>query len=248
MTQPDPALLHELAPSGRLRLALAMAPSPTAFFAAKDPASGEPRGVTVELGRAMAQALGVPLDLVPFPNSGELTAAAATGAWDITFMPKDAERAQQVDFGPAYSVVESTYLVPAGSGIGSIAAVDRPGTRIVAIANTTTARSAQRTSKHAQVQQVRSVDEMIKMAQNNQADAFALSHDAFAVLLAQLPGARVLDGHFQAVGVCVAVPRNRPLALRYAGGFVENAKRTGLVRRALDDCGFHNAVVAPPEP
>ena len=57
-------------------------------------------------------------------------------------MPQDAERAKKVDFGPAYYFISSTYLVPAGSKIQSIDEVNRPGVRIVAISNTTTARSA----------------------------------------------------------------------------------------------------------
>jgi polar amino acid transport system substrate-binding protein len=45
-------------------------------------------------------------------------------------------------FGPAYCLVESTYMVTAASGIRTLAEVDRPGVRVVGIANTTTIRAA----------------------------------------------------------------------------------------------------------
>lgn len=237
--------LQELAPEGNLRIAIAVAPTPSPFFAAIDPATGGPAGVTVSLGLAMAREFDIPAELVSYPNSGELTEAAANGEWDVAFMPKDEERAKKVDFGPAYFIIESTYLVHAGSPIRSIAEVNRPGIRVIGIANTTTVRSVRRTAPQATVEEVRSVGEMLEMARSGQADAFALSHDAFASLLPQVPGARVLDGHFQAVGVCVAVPKNRPVALRYVGGFVERGKGSGLIRRALNGAGFNDALVAP---
>ena len=91
-------------------------------------------------------------------------------------------------------MIESTYLVPAGSAIQSIAEVNRPGVRIVAIANTTTMRSARRTAPNAAVREVPSVEEMMALARAGEGDAFALSKDAFAPMLPQLPGARVLAG------------------------------------------------------
>ena len=238
--------LDQLAPTGRLRVAVAVAPAPSAFFATKDPVSGAPRGVTVELGRALADELKLPLAFVVYPNSGELTDAAASGAWDVSFMPQDAERAKKVDFGPAYYFIESTYLVPAGSTIKSIEEVNRPGVRIIGIFNTTTARSARRTAPDASVEEVRSVDEMTELARTGRGDAFALSHDAFAGLLAKLPGARVLPGHFQSVGIAVAVPKGRAAALALVSAFIERAKESGLVRRALENAGIRVAPVAQP--
>lgn len=237
--------LDQLAPTGRLRVAIAVAPAPSAFFATRDPVCGAPRGVTVELGRALADELKLPLEFVVYPNSGELTDAAESGAWDLSFMPQDAERAKKVDFGPAYYVIESTYLVPAGTSIHSIEEVNRPGVRIVGIFNTTTARSARRTAPNASVEEVRSVEEMTERARTGRGDAFALSRDAFAGLLAKLPGARVLPGYFQSVGIAVAVPKGRPAALALVGAFIERAKAAGIVRRALENAGIRDVPVAP---
>jgi polar amino acid transport system substrate-binding protein len=241
---PNPDEFEQVAPTGRLRGGVVTAPAGSTFFAIKD-ASGAVRGVTVDLLRAFAGQLKLPLDLQVFANSGQVTDAVASGACDLAFMPRDAERAKKVDFGPAYFVIESTYLVPAGSPIRSIEEVNRPGARIVAIANTTTMRSARRTAPLASVEEVTSVDTMTEMARNRQGDAFALSADSFATLLPKLPGARVLPGSFQQTGIAVAVPKGRAGALKIASDWLNEAKRSGLVRRALDAAGFADAAVAP---
>jgi polar amino acid transport system substrate-binding protein len=241
MTSPED--LKQLAPTGQLRGGVVAAPAASAFFAIKD--KGEVKGVTVDLIRGFAAALKLPLALQVYDNSGQVTEAVAKGDCDIAFMPQDAERAKRVDFGPAYYFIESTYLVPAGSTIKSIDEVNRPGRRIVAISNTTTARSARRTASNATVEEVPSVEQMTELARQGQGDAFALSHDSFAGLLPKLPGARVLPGNFQQTGIAVAVPKGRPAALQIATELIEVAKTSGLVRRALDAAGFPDAPVAP---
>jgi polar amino acid transport system substrate-binding protein len=241
MASPDD--LKQLAPTGKLRGGVAIAPVASAFFTIKD--GGEVRGVTVDLLRAFAETLKLPLALQVYDNSGQVTDAVAKGECDIAFMPQDAERAKKVDFGPAYYFIASTYLVPAGSAIKSIDEVNRPGVRIVAISSTTTSRSARRTAPNASVEEVPSVEQMADMARKGEGDAFALSHDSFAGLLPKLPGARVLPGNFQQTGIAVAVPKGRPVALKIASDLLEGAKKSGLVRRALDRAGFSDATVAP---
>lgn len=240
----NPDALKQLAPTGHLRGGIVVSPAASAFFAIRDGQS-EVRGVTVDLMHAFADALQLPLALQIYDNSGQVTDAVATGACDVAFMPQDAERARRVEFGPAYYFISSTYLVPAGSTIQGIDEVNRPGVRIVAIANTTTARSARRTAPDATIAEVPSVDQMTEMAGAGQGDAFALSHDSFVGLLPKLPGARVLAGHFQQTGIAVAVPKGRDRALKIVSGLLDDAKTSGLVRRALDAAGFKDAEVAP---
>jgi polar amino acid transport system substrate-binding protein len=243
-SKPNPDDLKQLAPTGKLRGGIVVSPAASAFFAIKD-ASGAPRGVTIDLLHAFADALKLPLDLQVFDNSGQVTDAVASGACDVAFMPRDLTREGKVDFGPAYYFISSTYLVPAGSTIKTIDEVNRPGVRIVGISNTTTVRSARRTAPLATAEEVASVDLMTEMAAAGEGDAFALSHDSFAGLLPKLPGARVLAGHFQQTGISVAVPKGRPAALKIASALMEDAKKSGAVRRALDAAGFKDAEVAP---
>jgi polar amino acid transport system substrate-binding protein len=221
-----------------------VAPAASVFFVIEQ--GGKPRGVTVDLIGAFAEETELPLELKVFPNSGELTAAVARGDCDVAFMPQDAERAKVVDFGPAYYMIESTFLVPAGSTIRTLAEANFKGARAIVIASTTTGRSAARFLTQGSIQEVRSVDEMTAMAKAGDGDLFALSRDAFVTLLPALPGARVLDGGFQHTGIGSAVPKGRAAALKVFGDFVERAKASGLVRRALDKAGFADAEVAPP--
>jgi polar amino acid transport system substrate-binding protein len=182
----DATVTNELAPTGKLRLGVAFAPVATALFVIKD-AAGAAHGVTVDLGTVLAQALGVPVELLIAPNTGELTDALESGRIDVAFMPIDDERKKRVAFGPTYFAAESTYLVPAGSVIKSIAEVDRADVTIVGVANTTTIRSAGRTAKNAKIVAATSIDDAMAMMKAGTAHVFAMGRDALPPLQAQLP-------------------------------------------------------------
>jgi polar amino acid transport system substrate-binding protein len=240
------ASVREIAPTGSLRVAIAVGPAASTFWATRDPASGEARGVTAELAKAAAAKLGVPLRLVEYQNSGEIAAAAAKDAWDISFMPADAEREKFVDQGPPYVVYESTYLVRAGSDIRTLADVDRPGIRVGVIAGTATSRTVARSLTRASFATFAKPEAAANLLGKGELDALAMGTEALIELAKGLPGTRVLDEPVQSTGVVVTVPKNRRAAREWAAQFVEDAKADGTVRRAFDSAGFSDVAVAPP--
>ena len=114
----DAAVLKQLAPAGGLRVAIAVSPSPSAQFAIRD--GDNFRGVAVTLGRALAEKLGVPAQILPHQASGEIQNSAADDKWDVAFLPVDEERKKFVDFGNAYHLLQSTFLVVPGSPMRSV--------------------------------------------------------------------------------------------------------------------------------
>jgi polar amino acid transport system substrate-binding protein len=71
--------LKELTPTGQLRVGVAVAPARSALFVVRD-TNGKLSGVTVDLGTALANKLGVPVEFIEAHNSGELTDALASGS------------------------------------------------------------------------------------------------------------------------------------------------------------------------
>jgi polar amino acid transport system substrate-binding protein len=238
--------VRDIAPTGALRVAVAVGPAASTFWATRDPSSGQARGVTVELAKAAAEKLHVPLKLVEYPNSGGIAAAAAKDAWDITFMPADAEREKYVDQGPSYVVYESSYLLRAGSDIKEMAGVDRAGIRVGVIDGTATSRTVAKALKNASLTSFPKPEPAAELMAAGKLDALAMGRDALADLAKTLPGSRVLDGAVQSTGVVVAVPKNRAATRDWAAQFVEAAKGDGTVRHAFDSAGFNTTEVAPP--
>jgi polar amino acid transport system substrate-binding protein len=231
----DAATRAQLLPTGRLRVGIGVGPAASAFWAMRQP-DGSARGVTVALAQEAANRLGVPLDLLLLNSSGEVVEAGAIAEprWDLSFMPVDAERVARLDFGPDYYLSTSTYLAPAGSPLTSVAGANTPGIRLWGVANTTTIRASQRHAPQATHTAAASLDQVMAAIARGEVDGVALGRESLDSLLPRLPGARILDGHFHALGTAIVVPRNRPLSHAWATAFIESAKADGTVRRALD--------------
>jgi polar amino acid transport system substrate-binding protein len=244
----DPAMdavMKELVPTGTLRVAIAVAPQPSALYTIKDETNGKFRGVSVDLGSALAKELGVPVEFLPHLASGEIQNEAASGKWDVTFMPVDDERKKFVDFGNAYHLLQSTYLVAPGSKLMKVEDANEPGVRIGGVANTATFRAAHRTAPKATFVTLPGVDAAIAAMKAGDIDCIALSRESVSGLVAKIPGSRVLDGGFLNSSTAVAVSKGKPAALAYVSQFVEEAKASGLVRKAFDDVNLKNSQVAP---
>src|SRR5215831_12654036 len=234
-------LRDEIAPTGKLRVAIAISPAGGAFWCTKTEHGYA--GVPVDLGKSMAAELGVPVEYVVHQNSGQITDAAAKGTWDVTFLPKDPERESKMAFGPIYEVADATYIVKAGSTITNFATLDQAGVKVAAVNNTTTMRGAQTHLKNALVTGFQTYDEIFNLLKNGEIDAFALSRDQLNALAKKIPGTRVLDETFKKTVTAVAVPLNHPQSLAFVKTFMMEAISNGTLRKAYDANGLKDAPI-----
>jgi polar amino acid transport system substrate-binding protein len=230
------SLKDEIAPTGKLRVAIAISPAGGAFWSTKNEAGYA--GVPVDLGKEMAAQLGVPVDYVVFQNSGQITDSASKGNWDITFLPKDPERETKMSFGPVYEVADATYIVKAGSLVTNFAALDQPGIKVAAVNNTTTMRGAVAHLKNAKVTGYQTYDEIFNLLKSGEIDAFALSRDQLNAMAKKIPGTHVLDETFKQTVTAVAVPLDHPQSLAFAAKFMTDAQSNGTLRKAYDNNGL----------
>jgi len=236
----DP-LKDEIVPTGKLRVAIGISPAGGAYWSTKT--ENGYAGVPVDLGKAMAAQLGVPVEYVAYPNSGLITDAASSGAWDVTFLPKDPDRETKMSFGPVYEIADATYIVKPGSTITNFQTLDQPGVKVAAVNDTTTMRGVIAHLKNTKVTGYQTYDEIFGLLKNGEIDAFALSRDQLNAMAKKIPGTRVLDETFKQTVTAVAVPLNHPLAFAFVTKFMMEAGASGLIRKAYDDNGLKDKPV-----
>jgi len=234
-------LKDEIAPTGKLRVAIAISPAGGAFWSTKTETGYA--GVPVDLGKDMAAQLGVPVEYVVHQNSGQITDAAGKGTWDVTWLPKDPERETKMLFGPIYEVADATYIVKPGSSITNFATLDQPGIKVAAVNATTTMRGAIAHLKNAKVTGYQTYDEIFGLLKSGEIDAFALSRDQLNKMAQQIPGTRVLDETFKKTVTAVAVPLGHSQALAFVTKFMTDATTNGLLRKAYDNNGLKDSPI-----
>ena len=105
-------VVKDFAPTGKLRAALNLS---NIVLVQKDPATGEPKGITPELARELARRLGLPLEFVIFQSAGKVTDALKSGVYDVAFLAIEPARAAEIAFSAPYVLIEGTYMVPKDS-------------------------------------------------------------------------------------------------------------------------------------
>jgi polar amino acid transport system substrate-binding protein len=236
----------DLAPTGTLRAGINHG---NPILAQRDPATGELRGIIVELSRELARRIGVPVQLVPYDAAGKMTDALKTGAWDIAFLAVDPTRAAEISFTAPYLEIEGTYLVPADSPIHTVADVDREGVRIAAGAKSAYDLFLSRSLTRAQIVRAPTALEAVDAFSRDKLEAVAGVRQALATSAAKIPGTRVLEDRFMVIAQAAGVPRGRDAGARYVREFIEDVKASGFVAKALNDSGVaDSATIAPPAP
>jgi polar amino acid transport system substrate-binding protein len=241
MTDVSPALRKEIAPTGTLRVGLNMS---NFLLTATDSATGKPKGLAADLGQELGKRLGLPVELVPFPNPGAVADAAKADKWDVAFIGAEPQRAKEIDFTAAHVEIEATYLVPAGSKIKSIADVDRPGVRIAISGRSAYDLYLERELKHAQRVPERG-EAVMKIFLSEKLDAMAGLRPGLMKDQAKAPGSRILDGNFMAVQQAAGVPTGRPAAAKYVREYIEDVKASGLVAKLIEKNNVKGLNVAP---
>ena len=214
-------------------------------WAVKDQATGELRGVAVDLARALAKRIGVELVLVEYPSPPSVLDGLKTGARDVGFLAIDPSRVALVDFSPPYLQIDATYLVQGASPIHNVSDADQPGVRIAVTHKSVEEIVLRQMLKRAELKSVDTIPAGFELLRAGDADALAVPRPAALQFSARLPGSRVLVDRFHTTSGAMAVPKGHAGWLAYISEFTEQAKASGLVQEAIEHIGVRGVQVAP---
>jgi polar amino acid transport system substrate-binding protein len=241
----SPELLREMAPTGMLRVAINLG---NPVLAARDHATGELQGVSIDLAREMGRQLSLPVTFTPFNAAGKVFEAVPSNTLDVMFLAIDPVRAAEIFFTGPYVIIEGTYLIRAESQLRQIEEFDRDGVQIAVGKGAAYDLFLTRTLRHATLVRSETSEKAIDLFVTQNLDAAAGVRQPLLAYAASNPGFRVIEGRFTAIEQAVGTPKGRPGARAWLHSFVEDMKRTGFVAAALERHRQHGASVAPPCP
>ena len=200
-----------------------------------DAAGGEPKGPLVEVMRLLAAHMGLSAELIELSNPSGLVECLRSGACDIGSLGFDPARTDQVGgFTPPFMQVEFTYLVPVGFSAATVAHIDRPGIRVAAVRNHASTLALSRVARHTEQIVAETPNAAFDLLRNGHVHAWASVRPALLDYSAKLSGSRVLEDSYGANFPALVVPKGRDAWLAYISEFVEQAKASGLVQRAIN--------------
>ena len=238
-----PELVKSFAPTGKLRASINLG---NPILASRDAATGEVFGVSVDLARALAQELGVAVELVVFDAAAKSVDAVKAGQADIGFFAVDPLRSEGVRFSAPYVQIEGAYLVRNASALTDNAQVDRAGTSVMVGRGSAYDLYLSRELKAAKILRAPTSPAVVDSFIAENADVAAGVKQQLQTDAARLPGLRLLPGRFMVIEQAMGVQANRGEAAQVLlRAFVERAKSSGFLAASLHKHGIKGAVVAP---
>jgi polar amino acid transport system substrate-binding protein len=228
-----------LAPTGRLRVGVYLG-SPLSMV--HDPATGEVRGLSVDLGKELANRLGVPFEQVAYQRIAEILAAMKAGDVDFTISNATPARATDVAFSQTLLSLELGYLVPATSSVKTLEDVDRSGVRVGVAKGSTSERTLPKILASASVVPAENLKQAIDLLARGELDAFATNKPILFEMSGSLPGGRVLDGNWGQEHIAIAIPKGRDKGMEYVRHFVDDVQANGTLARAVSRAGLRGVL------
>ena len=228
---PSADVVRSLAPRGTLRAAINIA---NPVLVQRNPVTGAPCGITIDLARELERRLGVPLEQVVIDGAGKSFEAVRSGACDIGFLAIEPARAADIDFTAAYVIIEGVYAVRADSGLATNADIDREGVRVAVNKGAAYDLFLTRSLKAATL--VRAEDSFdVFMRQG--LEAVAGVKQGVARFVEASPVARMLPGRFMEIQQAMCLPKGRDAGAAWLRAFVEEMKASGFVAQAIARAG-----------
>lgn len=236
-------LVQAFTPTGILRASINLG---NPILANKDPVTGQPFGVSIDLARGFAQRLGVDLELVVFDTAGKSVEAVTQEQADIGFFAVDPLRGAGIAFTAPYVLIEGSYLVPQDSKLQSNDEVDRPGQRVTVGKGSAYDLFLTRELHQAEIVRAPSSPAVVDVFLAQGLEVAAGVRQQLEADAQRLPGLRLLPGRFMLIQQAMGLPKGRgEEAAEALRQYVEEMKARGFVAEALARHGIQGASVAP---
>jgi polar amino acid transport system substrate-binding protein len=246
---PDAAVLHDLAPSGVMRVAFNYN---NRNNAARNPITGQLTGPGIDMTCKLSQGTHAQFVAVPYNGVPPLLAGLANGEWDAAFAFDQTLEPPGITAAIPHIGVESTYLGRGDAPFQKVADVDAPGVRISVAEGNSPDIYLSHTLKYATLVRTPTTPQALDLLRTGQVDAFAGGRGPQVIAFIACCGGRLLPDNFLIANLAIVVPdtaqAHSGAGLQYIDEFVDWAKTSGLVQLAIDRAQQGGTHVTPPLP
>jgi polar amino acid transport system substrate-binding protein len=225
----------EIAPGARLRVAMI--------------AVAVLGGVAEPVARFIGRELGLAVEPVIYKDPGAYLQSFDRDEWDIAIGPRVLAPADKAVSTADLWIISLVYVAAPGKEFPDIASVDKPGVKIGTIRGAPSDRVLTREVKAAEIVRIplspTIIADAADLLRSGKADVFGADSGVGFPAADALPGAKIVPGAFAMVRVAAALPKGRSAAAQAAlATIIDEAKRTGVVQKAIEAMGLKGVTVA----
>jgi polar amino acid transport system substrate-binding protein len=234
MNEVSDQLRRQFAPKGTLRVVLNHGNRVLVSRAE----SGKPKGITVELARALAENLNLPLEFLEKERAIDVSSIASEEVYDICFLAVDPERARTIDFSPPYIQIEGSYLVGPRCATRDANTLLLEGHKVGTVEGSAYTLDLSRKPGSEHLVLYVDIDTALRALDAGDVAAIAGIKNVMEVEAGTRKGARVVAPAFMEIRQAMGMPAGRALAMEYLCEFVRRMARSGRTGEILERHGI----------
>ncbi len=135
----------------------------------------------------------------------------------------------------------------ANSPIRGLDDIDLPGFRIIVPAKGVAEAKLSQTLKNAKLIgapiAIGSANRVVEMLKNGEADSYSNLTHMLSLTQTELPGWRIVPGSYMMTLFSIGYPKDKPAGAVYANQFIEEAKKSGFIHKAIERARLRGALV-----
>jgi len=237
------SLNSEIAPTGILRVAM-NGGNPVLLRRASD--GKMVGGVAFEVGRFVADKLGIGFELVAYANADTYTQSFGKGEWDIGFGTPAPLVVDKADFVMDLVLADFAFVAAPNRQFTDASEVDRPGVKIGVGQSSFSDQFLSRSLKSAELVRLPAGTGGIEALKSGKTDVWAVSATRAQGIANAVRGAKVVPGAFTSERYMLTLPKGRSSAARdKIVEIVNEAKKAGAVHKAIEHPSLTGVRVAP---
>jgi polar amino acid transport system substrate-binding protein len=206
-------------------------------------------GVAQPVCKFFADQLGVALEPVMYTSPDAYAQSFGKGEWDVAVGPTVLAPTEKADVTVDLWLIPLIYVAAPGHEFANASEVDRAGVKIGTIQGSPSDRYLSHNVKSAELVRIPlsqhiSAD-VADLLKSGKADVFGADSGVGYPAAEALAGGKIIPGAFNTVRVAAALPKGRSeLAQKKLADLVSDAKRTGVVQKAIEQQGLKGVRVA----
>jgi polar amino acid transport system substrate-binding protein len=209
-------------------------------------------GVGEPIGRFIADRLGLTFTPVVYPNPDTYERSFGKDEWDIALGPRVLAPVDKTDSTADIWLIDLQYLAGSRREFADPDQVDRPGVRIATIQNSPSDRVLTKTLKSAELIRLPLTPafpaDAIALLREGGTDVFGADAGLISVIASGYPEGKLVPGVFNTVHVAATLPKGRSSkAQAKLAEIVSEAKKNGIVQKAIEHAGVASGVHVAPE-
>ena len=236
------AVKHQLAPSGILRAGINLS---NFLLVSSSGPDGNPRGISPDIAKRVANALDLPLKLVPFERPGKLADAVGKNIWDIGNIAFEIDRAHAIDFSDTYVLIEANFLVRDSANFHTNSDIDRRGISIGVSERSAYDLWLRNNFKLARIVRSPSIQMSHDLFFENKVDVLASLKPKLLEETKNHEGIRLVDKPFTAIKQSIGLPKEKQDSVAFVNEVIRSSIRDGWLAGRLEKHGMTSKLKVP---